>query len=196
MAITAPAPEDQDDLLRQQLVYFADICSNKDAGEYADWERRANGLDEMLVEEKFYLRFIEKNFDGVLLNRWIVFCSKPRNDRYRVDDPIFTVMTIENPGESGSFSTPQDVHLEALSVMITDWRGGRHAALERLEGMKTKAQERNVKDALNEAEGLIDDVVWIWKRAMGEDMSFRLGPDGTGPNYGGKPFGQAFDRVS
>ena len=103
-------------------------------------------------------------------------------------------MTIEHPGKVGSFATPQDIHLDGLRMLVLDWREGRHAALERMEEAKEKAQDAKVKDALNEAEGRVDDIFWIWKRAMGENLDFRLGPDGSGPNHGGKHFGNAFDR--
>ena len=53
---------------------------------------------------------------------------------------------------------------------------------------------RTLKDAINEAQGRVDDMFWIWKRAMGEDMNFTLGADGKGPNHGGKHFGAVFDR--
>jgi hypothetical protein len=63
-----------------------------------------------------------------------------------------------------------------------------------MEKEKEKANETQLNDAMNEAQGRVDDMFWIWKRAMGEDMNFTLGADGKGPNHGGKHFGAAFDR--
>tara|TARA_R110000751_G_scaffold202477_2_gene307077 strand:- start:1404 stop:2009 length:606 start_codon:yes stop_codon:yes gene_type:complete len=189
-----PMMENRDDLIRQELDFFRHLVDKSDAGPHKDWETRANGLDGLLPDEKFYLRFVEKNFDGGQLNRWVVFGQKPNNQRYRGKKPIFTIMTIEVPGEAGSFGIPADIHLDSLRVLILDWREGRHAALQRMEGLKEKAQETKLKDALNEASGRVDDIFWFWKRATGEDMNFCLGADGLGPNQGGKHFGSAFDR--
>jgi hypothetical protein len=188
------AMENRDDLIRMEMDYFRNIVRNGTAAPHIEWEQRANSLDGLLPDEEFYLRFIEKNFDGELINKWIVFGQKPNNQRYRGDKPIFTIMTIEKPGEKDSFDTPRDIHLDGLRMLVLDWREGRHAALKRMEEEKEKANDAKLKDAMNEAEGRVDEVFWIWKRAMGESLDMRLGPDGKGPNHGGKHFGSVFDR--
>lgn len=188
------AMENRDDLIRMEMDYFRNIVRNGTAAPHTEWEQRANSLDGLLPDEEFYLRFIEKNFDGELINKWIVFGQKPNNQRYRGDKPIFTIMTIEKPGEKDSFDTPRDIHLDGLRMLVLDWREGRHAALKRMEEEKEKANDAKLKDAMNEAEGRVDEVFWIWKRAMGENLDMRLGPDGKGPNHGGKHFGAVFDR--
>ena len=189
-----PMMENRDDLIRQELDFFRHLVDTSDAGPHKEWETRANGLDGLLPDEKFYLRFVEKNFDGVQLNRWVVFGQKPNNERYRGKKPIFTIMTIEVPGEAGSFGIPSEVHLDSLRVLVLDWREGRHAAIQRMQDLKDKAQETQLKDAINEANGRVDDIFWIWKRATGENMNFCLGEEGTGPNHGSKYFGSAFDK--
>jgi hypothetical protein len=63
-----------------------------------------------------------------------------------------------------------------------------------MQDLKDKSQETQFKDALNEANGRVDDIFWIWKRAAGESMDFCLGEEGTGPNHGSKYFGSAFDK--
>lgn len=188
------AIENRDDLIRMEMDYFRNIVRNGTAAPYQEWEQRANSLDGLLPDEEFYLRFIEKNFDGSSINKWIVFGRKPNTPTYRGEKPIFTIMTIESPGQEDSFDTPRDVHLDGLRMLILDWREGRHAALKRMEEAKEKATDEKLKDAINEAEGRVDEVFWIWKRAMGENLDLRLGPDGKGPNHGGKHFGAAFDR--
>lgn len=188
------AMENRDDLIRMEMDYFRNIVRNGTAAPHIEWEQRANSLDGLLPDEEFYLRFIEKNFDGEPINKWIVFGQKPNNQRYRGDKPIFTIMTIEKPGEKDSFDTPRDIHLDGLRMLVLDWREGRHAALKRMEEEKEKANDAKLKDAMNEAEGRVDEVFWIWKRAMGENLDMRLGPDGKGPNHGGKHFGAVFDR--
>ena len=189
-----PAMENRDDLIRQEMDYFRNIVRNGTAAPYQEWEQRANSLDGLLPDEKFYLRYIEKNFDGNLLNKWVVFGQKPNNRLYRGDKPLFTIMTIETPGQVDEFDTPRDIHLDGLRMLVLDWREGRHAAIKRMEEQKEKANEIKLKDAMNEAEGRVDEVFWIWKRAMGENLDIRLGADGKGPNHGGKYFGSAFDR--
>tara|TARA_R100000353_G_scaffold129545_1_gene92054 strand:- start:444 stop:1049 length:606 start_codon:yes stop_codon:yes gene_type:complete len=189
-----PAMENRDDLIRQEMDYFRNIVRNGTAAPYQEWEQRANSLDGLLPDEKFYLRYIEKNFDGQLLNKWVVFGQKPNNRLYRGDKPLFTIMTIETPGQVDEFDTPRDIHLDGLRMLVLDWREGRHAAIKRMEEQKEKANEIKLKDAMNEAEGRVDEVFWIWKRAMGENLDIRLGADGKGPNHGGKYFGSAFDR--
>ena len=176
------------------MDYFRNIVRNGTAAPYQEWEQRANSLDGLLPDERFYLRYIEKNFDGQLLNKWVVFGQKPNNRMYRGDKPIFTIMTIETPGRIDEFDTPRDIHLDGLRMLVLDWREGRHAALKRMEEEKEKANDLKMKDAMNEAEGRVDEVFWIWKRAMGENLDIRLGPDGKGPNHGGKHFGAVFDR--
>ena len=188
------AMKNRDDLLRMEMDYFRNIVRNGTAAPHIEWEQRANLLDGLLPDEKFYLRFIEKNFDGSSINKWIVFGQKPNNSTYRGDKPLFTIMTIELPGKAGEFDTPHDIHLDGIRMLILDWREGRHAALERMEKEKEVEDAAKMKDALNEAEARVDDIFWIWKRATGESMNFILGADGNGPNHGGKHFGSAFDR--
>jgi hypothetical protein len=184
----------RDDLIREEMDYFRNIVRNGTSAPHQEWERRANLLDGLLPDEEFYLRFIEKNFDGSPINKWILFGQKPNNDRYRGEKPIFTIMTIEKIGQCGEYSTPHDSHLDGLRMLVLDWREGRHAALERMEKEKEKANDAKINDAINEAQGRVDDMFWVWKRAMGEDLNFTLGADGTGPNRGGKHFGAVFDR--
>tara|TARA_R110000851_G_scaffold282123_2_gene435634 strand:- start:4014 stop:4619 length:606 start_codon:yes stop_codon:yes gene_type:complete len=186
--------KNRDDLLRSEMDYFRNIVRNGTAAPFEDWEQRANLMDGLLPDEEFYLRFIEKNFDGSSINKWIVFGQKPNNSTHRGDKPIFTIMTIEVPGEAGKFDTPHEIHLDGIRMLILDWREGRHAALERMEKEKEDADASKMKDALNEAEARVNDVFWIWKRAMGEDLGFNLGAEGSGPNHGGKHFGSAFDK--
>tara|TARA_R100000995_G_C3445156_1_gene105279 strand:+ start:202 stop:807 length:606 start_codon:yes stop_codon:yes gene_type:complete len=186
--------KNRDDLIREEMDYFRNIVRNGTSAPHQEWERRANLLDGLLPDEEFYLRFVEKNFDGSSINKWILFGQKPNNDRYRGEKPIFTIMTIEKIGQAGEYDTPHDSHLDGLRMLVLDWREGRHAALERMEREKEKANDMKMKDAINEAQGRVDDMFWIWKRAMGESMSFNLGADGKGPNHGGKHFGTAFDR--
>lgn len=186
--------ENRDDLIREEMDYFRNIVRNGTSAPHQEWERRANLLDGLLPDEKFYLRFVEKNFDGSPIKKWILFGQKPNTERYRGDKPLFTIMTIEKIGQAGSYDTPNDAHLDGLRMLVLDWREGRHAALERMEREKEKANDIKLKDAMNEAQGRVDDMFWIWKRAMGEDLNLRLGPDGKGPNHGGKYFGSMFDR--
>ena len=188
------AMKNRDDLLRMEMDYFRNIVRNGTAAPHTEWEQRANLLDGLLPDEEFYLRFIEKNFDGSSINKWILFGQKPNNNTYRGEKPIFTIMTIEKVGQAGEFDTPHDSHLDGLRMLILDWREGRHAALARMEREKEKASDAKMKDAMNEAQGRVDDMFWIWKRAMGESVNFTLGADGQGPNHGGKHFGSAFDR--
>ena len=186
--------KNRDDLIREEMDYFRNIVRNGTSAPHQEWERRANLLDGLLPDEEFYLRFIEKNFDGSPINKWIVFGQKPNTPMYRGEKPIFTIMTIEKIGQAGVYETPNDTHLDGLRMLVLDWREGRHAALERMEKEKEKANGMKMKDAINEAQGRVDDMFWVWKRAMGEDLNLRLGPDGKGPNHGGKHFGAAFDR--
>ncbi len=186
--------KNRDDLIREEMDYFRNIVRNGSAAPHQEWERRANLLDGLLPDEKFFLRFVEKNFDGSKNNKWILFGQKPNNNRYRGEKPLFTIMTIEKVGHAGEYDTPHDAHLDGLRMLVLDWREGRHAALERMEKEKEKANDAKMKDAINEAQGRVDDMFWIWKRAMGEDMNFTLGAEGTGPNHGGKHFGAAFDK--
>jgi hypothetical protein len=196
MAITATTAENREDLTRQELEFFRTLALTGDPGEYGEWEKRANKLSNLLPGEKFYLRYVGKNFDGYPLDRWIVFCEKPPTAIHPGESRIITVMTIETPGKAGEFATPLDYHLEGLRIVLFDWREGRHAAIERLERMKEEEDAVKLKDALTEAESKVDDIFWVWKRVMGENLNFRLGADGTGPNRGGKHFGGAFDRSS
>lgn len=189
-----PMMENRDDLLRAEMDYFRNIVRNGTSAPHQEWERRANLLDGLLPDEEFYLRFIEKNFDGSTINKWILFGQKPNNSTFRGEKPIFTIMTIEKIGHAGEYDTPHDAHLDGLRMLVLDWREGRHAALERMEKEKEKANDAKMKDAMNEAEGRVDDMFWIWKRAMGEDVNFTLGAEGTGPNHGGKHFGAVFDK--
>tara|TARA_R100001594_G_scaffold67564_3_gene101864 strand:- start:9355 stop:9966 length:612 start_codon:yes stop_codon:yes gene_type:complete len=189
-----PMMENRDDLIRAEMDYFRNIVRNGTAAPHAEWERQANLLDGLLPDEEFYLRFIEKNFDGSPINKWVLFGQKPNTPMYRGEKPIFTIMTIEKIGQAGTYDTPHDSHLDGLRMLVLDWREGRHAALERMEREKEKANDMKMKDAINEAQGRVDDMFWIWKRAMGEDMNFTLGADGKGPNHGGKHFGAVFDR--
>jgi hypothetical protein len=189
-----PMMENRDDLLRAEMDYFRNIVRNGTSAPHQEWERRANLLDGLLPDEEFYLRFIEKNFDGSAINKWILFGQKPNNSTFRGEKPIFTIMTIEKIGHAGEYDTPHDAHLDGLRMLVLDWREGRHAALERMEKEKEKANDAKMKDAMNEAEGRVDDMFWIWKRAMGEDINFTLGAEGTGPNHGGKHFGAVFDK--
>ena len=193
--IVATTPQNRDDLNREEDDFFSNIVRDGTAGEYDDWEKRANGFGDMLPGERFHLRFINKNFDGVPLDRWIVFCNKPPCSVHPGRNRVITVMTIEEPGSVGTFSAPRDVHLDALRVVVLDWREGRQAALDRLEEMKAQKEATRAKDVISEAEGHVDEMFWVWKRTMGENLGLRLGPDGTGPNRGGKYFGQVFDRV-
>jgi hypothetical protein len=186
--------ETRDDLNREEDDFFSHLVQTSDAGEHKDWERRANELDGLLPGEKFHLRFVEKNFDGKLLSRWIVFCDKPPCSVHPGRLRTITVMTIEKPGSPGVFIAPVEIHLDGLRIVVLDWRGGRHAALERLEKLKADKKKTEFNDAINEAEGKVDDVFWVWKRAMGENLDFCLGEDGTGPNHGGKHFGAVFDK--
>lgn len=194
MVIESVKLKTRDDLNREEDDFFSHLMQTSDAGEYEDWERRANELDGLLPREKFHLRFVEKNFDGNLLNRWVVFCDKPPCSVHPGRFRTITVMTIEKPGSPGVFATPSEGHLDGLRIVVLDWREGRHAALERLEKLKADKKKTEVNDAINEAEGKVDDAFWVWKRAMGENMDICLGEDGTGPNHGGKHFGAVFDK--
>jgi hypothetical protein len=193
MAITAPAPENREDLVRQELDYFRNLALSGNPGEYKKWEERANKLSNLLPDEKFYLRFIEKNFDGAHVGRWVVFCEKPPCQLHPGVSKIITVLTIEPTGQPGEFSKPLEHHLEGLRIVLHDWREGRFAAIERLQKMKDDEEKATERDAINDAQGKVDDIFWVWKRAMGE-LNFRLGADGTGPNRGGKYFGNIFDK--
>jgi hypothetical protein len=186
--------ETREDLNRAEDDFFAHLIQTSDAGGYEDWEKRASGLEGLLPGEKFHLRFVDKNFDGKLLNRWIVFCDKPPCSVHPGRFRTITVMTVELPGSPGVFSTPAESHLDGLRIIVLDWREGRHAALERLKKLSADKKKVQTQDAINEAEGRVDDMFWVWKRAMGEDMNFCLGEDGSGPNHGSKHFGEVFDK--
>ena len=186
--------ESPDDLERQEQDFFKHLVQKQDAGEYLYLEKEANQVDGLFSGEKFYLRFVEKNFDGSPIGRWIFFCEKPPNQFFPGRSRFITALTAEPPGLAGQFSVPRQVHVDGLQIMILDWRQGRHAALERLEEMKEAEETAILNDAVNEAEGKVDDIFWVWKRAMGENLDFRLGPDGSGPNHGSKHFGKVFDK--
>lgn len=194
MVIEHAKIETRDDLNRAEDDFFSHLVKVGDAGAYEDWERRANELDGLLPGEKFHLRLVEKNFDGQLLGRWVVFCDKPPCSVHPGRFRTITVMTVEKPGELGSFCEPIESHLDGLRIIVLDWRGGRFAAMERIRELNEKKDAIKQKDATNEAEGKVDDVFWIWKRAMGESLNMCLGEDGTGPNRGSKHFGAVFDR--
>ena len=195
MSVTSGKVKTRADLDQSEDDFFANLVRTRSAEPFTDWERRANGLDGLLPGEAFHLRFVEKNFDGVLLNRWIVFCHKPSCSVHPGRERIITVMTIEKPGIAGSFSDPHESHLDGLRIVVLDWRQGRHAALARMKDLREKKEAANDKDALNEAGARADDAFWIWKRAMGESLNMCLGEEGTGPNYGSKYFGAPVSRV-
>ena len=194
MVIESASIENREDLNREEDDFFSHLVKVGNAGAYKDWERRANELDGLLPGEKFHLRFVEKNFDGKHLGRWVVFCDKPpclvHPGRFRT----ITVMTVEKPGHLGSFSEPVESHLDGLRLIVLDWRGGRFAAMERVRELNEKKDAIKQKDAINDAEGRVDDAFWFWKRAMGESLNMCIGEDGTGPNHGSKYFGDAFDK--
>ena len=123
MVIESVKLKTRDDLNREEDDFFSHLMQTSDAGEYEDWERRANELDGLLPREKFHLRFVEKNFDGNLLNRWVVFCDKPPCSVHPGRFRTITVMTIEKPGSPGVFATPSEGHLDGLRIVVLDWRG-------------------------------------------------------------------------
>jgi hypothetical protein len=194
MTVSISPIETGDDMVRAQDDFFREIVLSATADPFVDWENRANSMGDLLPGERFHLRDVEKNFDGVPLGRWIVFCEKPPCRFSPGRSRTITVMTIEPPGKPGVRGTPSDAHLDGLRMVVLDWREGRHAALERMERENEERIEGLRKDAMNEAHGRIDDVFWVWKRTMGENVNLRLGSDGKGPNHGGKHFGSAFQR--
>jgi hypothetical protein len=194
MTVSIAPIESGDDLARSEDDFFREIVRTRSASPHQDWENRANAMGELLPGEVFRLRFIEKNFDGAGLGRWIVFCEKPPCSIHPGRSRIITVMTVEMPGEVGSFADPSDAHLDALRMVLRDWREGRHAAIQRMEEMREEEDRVSTKNAIDQAHGHVDDIFWIWKRAMGESVNLRLGSDGKGPNHGGKHFGGAFQR--
>jgi hypothetical protein len=194
MTVSITPIESGDDLARSEDDFFNEIVLSRSADPHQDWENQANAMGGLLPGEKFHLRFVEKNFDGRTLGRWIVFCGKPPCSAHPGRHRIITVMTIEPPGEAGVFATPSNVHLDGLAIVLHDWREGRHAALERLEEMHRKESDKAIDDAFSDAHGRVDDAFWIWKRAMGESVDLRLGSDGKGPNHGGRYFGKSFLR--
>jgi len=181
-----------DDLARAEDDFFKEVIRNTKPDPFSGWEQRANSMGDLLPGEKFHLRYVVKNFDGIPINRWIVFCEKPPTKFHPGRSRIITVMTIEPPGEPGVKADPSDEHLDGLRMVVLDWREGRNAAMERMQKMKDDKQEATRKDAINEAEGRLDDVFWHWKRAMGENLNMCLGEEGSTPNHGGKHFGKDF----
>ena len=113
-----PMMENRDDLIRAEMDYFRNIVRNGTAAPHLEWEQRANLLDGLLPDEKFYLRFVEKNFDGSLINKWVLFGQKPNTPMYRGEKPIFTIMTIEKIGQAGTYSTPHDAQLDGLRMRV------------------------------------------------------------------------------
>ena len=194
MTVSITPIESGEHLARSEDDFFNEIVLTRSADTHQEWENQANAMGGLLPGEKFHLRFVESNFDGPPLERWIVFCEKPPCSVHPGRHRIITVMTIEPPGEAGAFAVPSSAHLEGLAIVLHDWREGRHAALLRLEEMYQKETDRQIDDAFNDAHGRVDDAFWIWKRAMGENLNFCIGADGKGPNHGGKYFGKSFQR--
>ena len=65
MTVSIAPLETGDDLARAEDDFFKEILRNTTSDPFSGWEQRANSMGDLLPGEKFHLRHVIKNFDGM-----------------------------------------------------------------------------------------------------------------------------------
>ena len=183
-SIELPPPVDDDTLFQQEQTYFISLVNDTDAGQYAPLELEANHISGLLPDERFYLRYAGKNFDGEDVYRWIFIAWKPplrsKPGRYCL------VLAAEELGTHLPME-PNQLHLAALELAVIDWRGGREAVLVRLKRQREQMRQLVEQEAKNTVRERLGEVFGYWQRIF--DHHIPYGARGLGPNGGTKYFG-------
>lgn len=178
--------EFKDSLDRAEQTFFAELCL-RGPGPYADLQMAANAIDGLSGREKFYVRFVDSNFDGESMRRWLWFARRNANRKHQ--ERYVSALVCED--DDKGFMEPSDVHVGSLAFMVAMWRGGSAAVMRRLERLRVAEKVARRKAMSDHFEAVAFDSFSLFKRTF-KDVGG--GAEGTCPNRGSKYFGRVMSR--